>query len=308
MITSKINITKNFLWQTILFIFCLYLFCLTSLAAEVQVYDFANLFTLDQVEQLETHSKKLSEAYQMDVGIVTTDYTNGKSAMEYADDFYDENSFGYGNNKDGLILLIDMDNREIYISTCGSGIQYFTDLRISKMLDSAYTYISEGNYYDTATDFLSQVEKYLNAGIPENQYSTDRPYSDPREDYHNPHMQEAPPVHVPFTNSSGQPLNFQSILLSIMASLIGAGIIAWIVRSLVAYSYKKPRNTTPQTRPDDLSVHYTQREDRFVTSHTSRVKIQTNNNSGGGSSSHSGRSSIHHSSHGTSHGGGGRKF
>ena len=57
-----------------------------------------------------------------------------------------------------------------------------------------------------------------------------------------------------------------------------------------------------------MSIHYTQREDRFVTSHTSRVKIQTNNNPHGSGGS-SGASSVHHSSSGRSHGGGtGRKF
>ena len=286
---------------------CLYALCFTSFAAEVKVYDFANLFTLDELDKLEKGATSLAEIYQMDVGIVTTDDANGKSAMAYADDFYDENDFGYGSDKDGLLLLIDMDNREIYISTCGSGIQYFTDLRISNMLDSAYNYISNGDYYGTATDFLRQVKFYLDKGIPSNQNTTDRPFSDPREDYNNPYMQEVKPPHKPFTTSSGAPLNTQSIILSVVISLIGALIIAIVICTAVHYSYKNPHNATPQTRPDDLSVHYTQREDRFVTSHTSRVKIQTNTNSRGGLGG-SGRSSTHHSSSGRSHGGGGRKF
>lgn len=287
------------------FLFCLYALCFTSFAAEVKVYDFANLFTLDELDELEKGATSLAETYQMDVGIVTTQDAKGKSAMAYADDFYDENDFGYGSHKDGLLLLMDMDNREIYISTCGSGIQYFTDLRISKMLDSAYNYISNRDYYGTATDFLGQVKTYLDKGIPSNQNTTERPFSDPREDYNNPYIQEVRPAHKPFTTSSGAPLNAQSIILSVVVSLLAALIIAIIVRTAVHYSYKHPHSTTPQTRPDDLSVHYTKKEDRFVTSHTSRVKIQTNPNGGHGGS---GRSSTHSSSSGRSHGGGGRKF
>lgn len=299
--------TKKPLWLIMSLLLCLSILCVPLFAAEIHVYDYANLFSLDQVEKLETASSQLAEKYQMDLGIVTTDDAKGKSAQDYADDFYDNNNFGYGSHKDGLLLLIDMDNREIYISTSGSGIEYFTDLRISKMLDSAYTYISGGDYYGTAKDFLSQTQKYLKAGIPNNQYTTNRPYSDPREDYNNPYMQDAPAAHKPFTTSSGQPLNGTSILLSVLAALIGSGIIAFIVRSLVAYSYKKPRNTVPETRPNDLSVRYTQREDRFVSTHTSRVRIQSNNNGGGGGGA-SGRSSVHSSGGGGSHGGGGRSF
>lgn len=297
------SIKKQFS-SLLMFLLCFYALCFTGFAAEVKVYDLANLFTLDEVDTLEKDATSLAETYQMDVGIVTTDNANGKSAMAYADDFYDENDFGYGSNKDGLLLLMDMDNREIYISTCGSGIQYFTDLRISQMLDSAYNYISNEDYYGTATDFLAQVKNNLDKGIPSNQYATDRPFSDPREDYNDPYMQEAKPAHKPFTTSSGAPLNTQSIMLSVIVSLLGALVIAIVIRTAVHYSYKNPRSTTPQTRPDDLSVHYTQKEDRFVTSHTSRVKIQTNTNSSGGS----GRSSTHSSSSGRSHGGGGRKF
>lgn len=287
---------------------CLSTLCIPLLSAEIHVYDHANLFSLDEVEKLETASSQLAEDYQMDIGIVTTDDAEGQSSQDYADTFYDNNGFGYGSQKDGLLFLIDMDNREIYISTSGSGIKYFTDLRVSKMLDSAYNYISNGDYYGTAKDFLSQTQKYLKAGIPNNQYTTNRPYSDPREDYNNPYIQDAPSSHKPFTTRSGQPLNGVSILLSIIVSLIGSGIIAFIVRSLVAYSYKKPRYTVPATRPNDLSVRYTQREDRFVSTHTSRVRIQSNNNGGSGGGGASGRSSVHSSGGGGSHGGGGRSF
>lgn len=298
------SIKKQF-GYLLMFLLCFYALCFTGFAAEVKVYDLANLFTLDEIDALEKEATSLAETYQMDVGIVTTDNANSKSAMAYADDFYDENDFGYGSDKDGLLLLMDMDNREIYISTCGSGIQYFPDLRISKMLDSAYNYISNRDYYGTATDFLGQVKTYLDKGIPSNQNKTDRPFSDPREDYNDSYMQEVVPEHKPFTTNSGQPLNAQSIILSVVVSLLGAFIIAIVIRTAVHYSYKHPHNTIPQTRPDDLSVHYTQKEDRFVTSHTSRVKVQTNPSGGHGGS---GRSSTHSSSSGRSHGGGGRKF
>lgn len=305
MITSKKSLRYIFT-----FLLSFYLLCMASFAAEIKVYDFASLFNLDEVENLQEAATSLAEKYQMDVGIVTTDDAQGKSAMDYADDFYDQNDFGYGVDKDGVLFLIDMDNREIYISTCGKGISYFTDLRISQMLDSIYYFVSDGNYYDAATDFLDQVTLYLDKGIPSNQNTVERPFSDPREDYHNPYMQEPLPSHKPFTTRLGQPLTTKSITLSIVASLIGAFILALISRGIVCYMYKHPYRTTPQTKPDDLSIRYIQREDRFVTSHTTKVKIQRNNppGSGPGSFNASGRSSMHHSSGGHSHGGGGRKF
>ncbi len=292
--------------------FTLLLICFTSLplfaAADTKVYDYANLFTLEEVENLEASATEIAEKYQMDIGIVTTDDAEGKTAKLYAHDFYDHNGYGYGNNFNGVLFLIDMDNREIFISTCGSGIEYFTDLRISKMLDSAYSYVSNQNYYGAATDFIANVESNINKGIPSDQHPVEKEFSDPRVDYNNPNMTDAPSKHVPFTSSSGVPLNSSSITLSVVVALLGAALIALIVRSIVAYTYKHPRYTTPQTKPDDLSVNYTEREDRFVTSHTSKVKIERNNNNNSGGSGGSGVSSISHSSSGRSHGGGGRSF
>ena len=82
--------------------------------------------------------------------------------MAYADDFYDSGNFGYdGPHGTGVLFLIDMDNREIYISTCGDSIYYLTDARIETILDAAFDYVSNGQYYDAAKKFLSLAVTYM---------------------------------------------------------------------------------------------------------------------------------------------------
>lgn len=60
--------------------------------------------------------------------MLTTDDTNGKTTQEYADDFFD----AIAENGDGVALLIDMQNREICISTVAlqSGILRMCVLKI----------------------------------------------------------------------------------------------------------------------------------------------------------------------------------
>ncbi|MBP5793935.1 MAG: TPM domain-containing protein, partial [Spirochaetaceae bacterium] len=72
------------------------------------------------------------DKYNKEAVIVTTSDAQGKSAEAYADDFYDENDFGTGSGKDGVLFLIDMDNRKIHVSTSGSMIDYLEDWRIEK--------------------------------------------------------------------------------------------------------------------------------------------------------------------------------
>ena len=54
------------------------------------------------------------------------------------DDFYDEHDFGIGSRRSGALLLIDMDNREAYISTKGYAITLYSDARIEAMLDDTF--------------------------------------------------------------------------------------------------------------------------------------------------------------------------
>ena len=135
-------------------ILCILLLCCFSLVsiptyaeAAIKVYDYANLFSTEELEALENDAKTLSETYQLDIGIVTTNDAEGKNQVQYADDFYNNNNYGYGNDADGLIFLIDMDNRQICISACGLAQRYFTDARVNKMLDSLYTFFSNKDYY-----------------------------------------------------------------------------------------------------------------------------------------------------------------
>lgn len=111
----------------------------TVFAQKTLVVDEANLMSPDQVLDLNDRANALSQEFNMDIVIVTTDDTGGKSSREFADDYFDYNGYGVGPNYDGILFLIDMDNRETYISTTGQGIRYLTDVRIEAVLDRVLT-------------------------------------------------------------------------------------------------------------------------------------------------------------------------
>lgn len=76
------------------------------------VFDDAMLFTEEEKVNLYVEVNYLSQSYNMDIVIVTTNDALGKSSREYADDYFDYGGFGIGGNYDGILFLIDMDNRE----------------------------------------------------------------------------------------------------------------------------------------------------------------------------------------------------
>jgi uncharacterized protein len=102
-----------------------------ALDTDLKVYDYADLFDDDKEELLMEKAQKLAKKRRMDVVIVTVDDTRGKKARDFADDFFDYNGFGYGRDRDGILLLIDISDRIAWISTSGEAIDIFTDDRLA---------------------------------------------------------------------------------------------------------------------------------------------------------------------------------
>ena len=79
----------------ILIFFNLLIYSVAVLATKPLVFDEARLLTNEQVLELDKEANILSDKYAMDIVITTTNDAEGKSSMEYADDYFDYGGFGY---------------------------------------------------------------------------------------------------------------------------------------------------------------------------------------------------------------------
>ena len=131
-----------------------------------RVFDNAGLFTNAQQQDINADIHKLILKYKQDIVIVTILDAEGKSSMTYADDYYGYNGFGIGPNYDGLLLLLDMDNREFFITTSGSAIKIFNDAKIDNMLENIYRYVTKADYARGARVFLDDVDQHLTGKTP----------------------------------------------------------------------------------------------------------------------------------------------
>ena len=104
--------------------------------ANLRIYDYADLLTEVDEGVLNTLILDYKNRSNYDLVLVTISENPKGSASEFADDFYDYNDFGTGKTRDGVLLLIDMDTREYYISTTGYAIKMYDDARIERILDA----------------------------------------------------------------------------------------------------------------------------------------------------------------------------
>ena len=63
--------------------------------------------------------------------------------------------------KDGILLLVSMDDRDWSLTTHGAAIDVFMDYRLDKISSHMLAYLSKAAYYDAFDTYLHDVEYYL---------------------------------------------------------------------------------------------------------------------------------------------------
>ena len=233
--------------------------------------DDADLLTDSEEKELNQQLDTVSEEQECDVIVVTVDSLNGKTVEEYADDYYDDNGYGYGENSSGILFLVAMDDREWNISTSGDAITAFTDAGLAYMEDQFVSDLSDGAYLDAFSKYASLCDDFL----------TQAKNGEPYDTGHLP-KKKVSPWWIPGDLLIG------AIIAFVMA-LIKKTKLKSVKSQVTAGEYEKAGSL-------DLTV----RTDHFVNRVVTTRKIERKQESGG--------SSVHTGSSGKSHGGRSGKF
>ena len=121
----------------------------------------ANILSDAEEAQLLTKLDEISQRQQLDVVVVTISNLYGKSAMEYADDFFDYNGYGFGEEHDGILLLVCMGSRDWWISTTGYGITAFTDKGLDYISKRVVKKLTAGKYQEAFDIFADRCDQFI---------------------------------------------------------------------------------------------------------------------------------------------------
>lgn len=236
-------------------------------AAGVRVVDAAALLSDSEVSSLTSTLDEISERQDFDVVVVTVNTLDGKSPMEYADDYYDYNGY----RGDGCLLLVSMEDRDWWISTTGYGITAITDYGISYIGDEIVDCLSAGEYFEAFEKYAELVDDFVTEAKNGTPYDT-----------------------------NNEPKSMSDILIAALVSFV-IGLVVAILATIVLFLRYKPVRLKSEANDyfvkGSLNLHRS--FDRFIYSHVTKTKRNTDSGSG---------SSTHRSSSGSSHGGGGGKF
>lgn len=248
-------------------------FSVSSAAGKKSVIDDAGLIKASDEKELDKKIKNIQKD-KFAVVILTVKSLDGKSAQDYADDYYDNNDYGLDNEKSGVLFLVSKGDRKYHISTKGAGIKAFTDYGIGRIKEEIKSYLSDGDYFDACGEFLNITKDFVKAYKDGTPYDTDNPYNE-EIDY--------------------VILEVIALVIAFVIALISVGIMR------LRMNTAKPKGTAMEYIKKG-SFKLTSEKDIFMYSTvTKTAKPKDNDNSAGGSTTHV-------SSSGSEHGGGGGSF
>ena len=248
------------------------------------VYDEADLLDENEELALLSYLEQVSDRQRCDVVVATFNDYEGEDFVAFVDDFYDYNGYGYGRDRDGIILAISMAERDFCMSSLGYGLYAFTDYGLEQMEYAFIDSLSNGDYYEAFMDYAMKADELLTLA------------------------HEGTPLDIPqFVVEEIDPreavaeLSLGSLIISVG---IGFGIVMHERSRLKTIRFERGA----YNYEDRLKRHIYRRYDRLIGSSIQRERIETNSSSSSSSSHSSGGSSSHRSSSGSSHGGRSGKF
>ncbi len=247
-----------------------------------RLIDQAGLLTENEAARLKAQLDEFYAERNFEITVVTVNSLEGYDVVTYADNLYDASGW----SRDGILLLISMDEREWAMSTSGTGIGIFGDNDLAYMEDCFLPYLSRGDYASAFTEYADRAAELVDFAyeyghdLDENGYWYEETYpydydSEPRE---------ADPAKT----------GIISAIVGAFTALFSAGGMKSKMKSVHAAS--------DATRYMSRSgPNITRANEVFLYSNVART-LRSSERSSGGSSYHGG-GSFHTSSSGSSHGG-----
>ena len=223
---------------------------LTALAAPSGgIYDNAGLLSDGEITALRQSPDIINMdivalRHSIDIVILTTDDPAITNTRQYSRNFYQRGGYDTTQAGGGVILQINMAEREVVIETFGGVTARYTERGINNALDSIQPFLTRGDYYGAIRAFLQHTDRALAVA------------------------------------DSGQQLGVAHILaVSAVIGLIVAALVLGIL--LLVHGKSLPSAPSHHTYMQG-GTNVKHQVDRFVSTNTVRVPIPRNTGSTGG--------------------------
>ena len=137
-----------------------------SAPATPYVIDDARLLTIEQRQELNAYAEKITETYGMGIYIMSVeDFHNYGEEPQIFDvlwNYYHDNSLGYGADRQGMILMLSMAERDFATFFYGEDTEYaFNGFGQAQLENYFLDDFGSDDWYDGFVDFLVASEDFM---------------------------------------------------------------------------------------------------------------------------------------------------
>ena len=128
------------------------------------LYDEARLLNEEDFASVESKLASVSDRIGADVVVITVNsladhgYYGNEAAKMFAADFFYDNGYGRGGDRDGTALIIAMAERDFTVVTHGYGITALSDYGVDWLCDRIAGDLTEANYKTAFRDYADYVD------------------------------------------------------------------------------------------------------------------------------------------------------
>ena len=137
-----------------------------SAPATPYVIDDARLLTIEQRQELNAYAEKITETYGMGIYIMSVeDFHNYGEEPQIFDvlwNYYHDNSLGYGADRQGMILMLSIAERDFATFFYGEDTEYaFNGFGQAQLENYFLDDFGSDDWYDGFMDFLTASEDFM---------------------------------------------------------------------------------------------------------------------------------------------------
>lgn len=134
----------------------------------VFLIDDANFLSDEEEEKLNSKLEDISLNQKCDVIILTVEDLQEKETMTYAKEYFEENDYGQGSDKDGIIFLLSSDKKWA-LFTNGFASKALTQENNKNIEKEIAPFFKEENYFEGFEKFADMSQQYLSEARSSNE-------------------------------------------------------------------------------------------------------------------------------------------
>ena len=236
---------RNCLSMLFVVVLCLSLTVGAFAASGANIYDEADLLSNQEETQLAERLSEIGKEFDAQIAVMTVSSTGGNMDA-YIEEKFDSMNMGYGENRDGVLLLVCMNDREYRILSNGYAGEAIGSSQIDAIGDAIVSDLSDGDYADAFITFADNCAYYLNGYL------------------------------------NGFPFHVGKNLIVALIIGIAAGIAVALVLKKQLKSVRQQKQANVYIKSGSMQI--TTSRDLFLYRQVSRTKKQSSNSSSSGTS------------------------